>query len=367
MRIVSAIFGSLAAWFLLDAALFRTNFYPSVIEPDSTTGLLENVLRREQLAQRHYGDNMVVLTGDSRVAFLPRIANQPDASVGYTPTGYAFRLAGVAGSDARSEFYLLRDLDPTRRRYRALCIGVSDIDDSENDIADHADELSTLHYVIKRLRLSDVWDFTSSYHNTELQWEAFRGSLFKGLVYQKDLFAFLDHPAKRLAYVRQVHEGFESWSYDFVPEPHSLAGLQADWPSEQVTVPANFTPQQRAAVDYIVNHKPMPEHRLPEYRRLWFGRICDLYKGSRTKVIFFREPRSPIPFPPEWYIHSGTTIRDLAARQSNVMILDEHTLEYLERPENFGDAMHLNRAGVNEFSRKLSQEVAKLLGPANAL
>jgi hypothetical protein len=348
--------------FLLDAALFRTNFYPSILEPDSTTGLFENILRREKLAQRRYGDNLVVTIGDSRVAFLPRAAN---GGVTY-PTGYVFRSTGVAGSDARSQFYMLRDVDPTARRYRAICIGVEDIDDSEINLPDHAEDERTLHYVIKRLRLSDVWDFARSYHSLPLQWEAFRGALLKGLVYQPDIHAFLEHPKKRLDYIRLVHQGYESWTYDYIPEPESMGGLQVDWKTDKAVIPDSFTPGQRGAVEYLMSHKPMVNQRLSEFRRLWFGRTVERYRGSRTKIIFFRVARAPIPFPESWYVKSGTTIRDLAARQSNVLILNEHTFEYLERPELFKDAAHLNRAGVDLFSVKLSQEVAKVLGP-NAL
>jgi len=355
-RLVVAVLGSLAGVFLLDAAVFRTNFYPSILEPDSTAGLFENTLRRERLAQRHYGDNLVAAMGDSRVVFLPRVANAKDF-----PTGYAFRLVGFPGSDPRSQFYMLRDLDPTARRYRAIAIGVSDIDDSELDIADHADDDRTIHYVIKRLRLSDVWDYARSYHSLSMQWQALRGGLFKGLVYQTDILAFLSNPKKRLAFVRFVHEGFESWNYDYVPDADSLDGLQLDWVSGKLVVPDGFTAAQRAAVDYIVTHKPMLHQRLSEYRRLWFGRVADRYRGSRTKIIFFREPRGPFPIPAAWYLTSGTTIRDLAAHQANVLILDEHTFEYLERPEMFKDEMHLNRAGADLFSVKLSQEVAALL------
>src|ERR1022692_2044541 len=120
-RLVAAGLGSLLGLFLLDAGLFRTNLYPSILEPDSTTGLFENVLRREVLAQRRYGDNLVVTVSDSRLAFLPKTANDMTPS-----TGYAFRSAGVSGTDPCSWFYLLRDLDPSASRYRPIVIGVED-------------------------------------------------------------------------------------------------------------------------------------------------------------------------------------------------------------------------------------------------
>ena len=96
--------------FALDALLFRTGLYTSILEPDSSTGLFELVLRREQHAQSQYGRNLVVTLGDSRFAYYPRVANQHTAE-----TGFVFRQAGVAGTDARAWYYMLRDLDPHPR------------------------------------------------------------------------------------------------------------------------------------------------------------------------------------------------------------------------------------------------------------
>ena len=111
---------SLPSWVssVLDGLLFRTPFYPSILEPDSSTGVFELTLWREQQAQTRNGDNMVVTLGDSRFAYSPRLANELTAK-----TGYVFRHAGVAGTDVRSWYYMLRDLDPTARRIAPLCSG----------------------------------------------------------------------------------------------------------------------------------------------------------------------------------------------------------------------------------------------------
>src|SRR5262245_13567165 len=116
-----ALIVALALLFVLDALCFRTAFYPSILEPDSSAGLLELVLKREQRAQTRYGDNVIVTVGDSRFAYYPRVANELTAQ-----TGFVFRHAGVAGTDARAWYYLLRDLDPTRQRYHAIVLGLDD-------------------------------------------------------------------------------------------------------------------------------------------------------------------------------------------------------------------------------------------------
>ena len=83
--------------FALDGLLFRTPFYPSVLEMDSSTGGFELILWNEQRAQTQNGDNLVVTLGDSRFAYSPRLANELTAQ-----TGYVFRHAGVAGTDVRA-------------------------------------------------------------------------------------------------------------------------------------------------------------------------------------------------------------------------------------------------------------------------
>jgi hypothetical protein len=44
------------------------------------------------------------------------------------------------------------------------------------------------------------------------------------------------------------------------------------------------------------------------------------------------------------------------------MLANEHAFDSLERPELFKDALHLNRAGIAEFSPMLADEVSRLLG-----
>ena len=224
-RPLAVVILAVAGLVALDALLFRTGLYTSILEPDSSTGLFELVLRREQHAQSQYGHNLVVTLGDSRFAYYPRVANQQTAA-----TGFVFRRAGVAGTDARSWYYMLRDLDPTRERYRAIVLGVVDYDD-EDGAYDVGDDLATLHYVAARLRLSDIIPFTFSFQDPATRWNAFRGSLLKGIVFQRDILALLSHPAKRLADVKLTNRGYEEWTYGYVDTDKNVLGLKIDWPT----------------------------------------------------------------------------------------------------------------------------------------
>jgi len=348
---------ALTVLFGLDALVFRTNLYPQLLDPDSAAGTFELTLRREQQAQRLYGDNLVACLGDSRLGLSPRAAAQLTAQ-----TGYALRLAGVAGTDPRTWYYMLRDLDPSRRRYRALVFAVNDYDD-EDGKGDPAADIRLLHYAIKRLRLSDVPDFWRAFPPGLMQWEAFRGSLLKGLVYRADFQAFLADPMKRIRYVRLCNQGWPQWTWDYQESPRNMVGLRIDWTAWKAAFPPAADQNQRETVQNFLMYAPAPQTgRYAAFRRRWFGRIFDLYRDSPTRIIFVRLPRGPIPRPANLVHKQSASIREFA-RRPNVLLVPEHALDSLEHPEFYKDGMHLNREGVTRFSEMLALEVGALLGP----
>jgi hypothetical protein len=359
-RIALTLLLALVGMFGLDALLFRTHLYMSILEPDSSAGLLELILWREKRAQRTAGDNLVVTLGNSRMGYMPK-------GVDLRPrqTGYAVRTAVVPGSDPRSWYYLLRDLDPTARRYRAIVFGIDDYDD-EDRLSNLDDDIRALHYSIARLRLGDTIDFARSFHSRELQWEAFRGAVLKGIALQGDIQAFLAHPLKRIAYVRLCHQGWPDWTYDYVESSRNMVGLQVDWSTLTATYPPGMTEEQKGTVRSFLLHEPDPQTgRLAHYLRTWLGRTADRYRTSRTKIIFFRLPGGPIPRPEYLVKKRSSSIRELASRP-NVILANEHLFDCLAHPEFFKDAMHMNRDGVEKFSAMLADEVARILGPPGA-
>jgi hypothetical protein len=278
-RILAFVLGCVGV-FGLDALAFRTPWYWRFLQPDSTTGLFENVLWREQQAQKKYGDNLVVALGDSRLGFAPKLSNES-----MPPTGYVLRSAGVAGTGVRDWYYMLRDLDPSANRYRAIVFGMNSYDDE--DVAFHPDDdVRSLHYSIARLRVSDATDFARSFHSLPERWAALRGSLFKGVVYQTDLDEFLSNPKKRIRLVRFTRSGFEEWTYNYLGTEHSMAGLAIDWNILKAKFPADADANQRDTTEDFLLHPPQPQTgRLAAFRRQWFGRIFDRYRNSRTKIV----------------------------------------------------------------------------------
>ena len=354
MRPILAVLAAVAGVIALDALVFRSGLYTPFLEPDSSTGRFELILRREQVAQPWYGRNLVATLGDSRFAYYPRVANQQTAN-----TGFAFRHAGVAGTDARAWYYMLRDLDPARDAYRAIVIGVDDYDD-EDGAYDIGDDIATLHYVAARLRLSDVVPFSLSFEDRHARWEAFRGSLLKGTVFQRDMLALLSHPRKRLADIALDADGFEMWTYEYVETDRNVEGLKIDWTTFTATIPPGNAELADQMSRFIL-YRPQPQTgKRAAFRRKWFGQLVDRYRGTATRVVFVRLPRGPIPRPGTLVHKLSSSIREFAARPA-VLLVDEHAFDSLEKPELFRDGFHLNNTGCARFSVMLAQEVCKLL------
>ena len=270
---------------------------------------------------------------------------------------------GWRARNVRSWYYMLRDLDPTARRYRAVVFGVTDYDD-EDEFFTPDDDIRALHYAIARLRWSDVLGFALSFHSRSVQWEALRGASLKGIVYQNDLLAFLAKPAERIRRVRIERRDFDKWTYDYLETPRSMAGLQIDWSAWKVTFPPGLDQDQQDTVNGDLMRAPAPQTgRVAAFRRAWYGRILDRYRGSRTKIIFVRLPRGPIPRPAGLVRKKSATIREFASLP-NVLLCDEHAFDSLEHPELFRDGMHLNRAGVARFSPLLAEDISRMLGSA---
>jgi hypothetical protein len=257
---------------------------------------------------------------------------------------------------------MLRDTDPTARRYAAVAIPFNDYD--VPDVPDVLEErILDLNYLVGRLRVTDLAEFAGSYGKPPNRWTAFRGVLLRGMVYQRDFQEFLLHPAARLALVKLVSQDHGDWAYNFVPENHSLEGLRVDWAAKKIDYPPGLSESQRHAIADVLLRPDTPQTGASAaYYRYWLGRILEHYRDSGTKFIFLRLPRAPVirPNPPTPLPDSP--VRALASHPA-VVLLDEHRFDELERPELFGDALHLNGEGILRFSRILAEEARRVLGP----
>jgi hypothetical protein len=338
-----------------EGVLFHTDIYSNIVEPDSTTGFMELQLRNE-IRRPKPNHNQVLAVGHSRMALRPRVVNEEKPG-----TGYTFATIGLGGTTPRTWYYDLRAVDPEARNYAAILIPSDDY--NEPDSYDYQSERETdLHYLLARLELRDLLDFPWTYQDKKLQWQIVRGIVLKGTVYKRDFLEFLDHPLARIAKARYYASDSAGWYYGFGGEDKSLTGLQIDWRHKTIQFPAGVSVSDRQQIrEEVFPNLPPNQGRETAYLRYWYGRIVDRYRNSDTKLIFLRVPRAP-QSPPDAAPKPGSAIRQIAS-QPNVIVLDERLLNQLERPDLFLDGFHLNRKGMEQFSRILAAEVRRVLGP----
>ena len=338
-----------------EALLFHTSIYPSLLAPESTTGKMEIRLRDEQRRAKK-DHNQILGIGDSRMALVPRIANETSSE-----TGYTYASISLGGIMPRCWYYALRTADPTAHAYTAIVMSTNDYNEPDNP-EDVRDRESDLHYLGARLTLRDLPVFPWTYHDTGLQWIVVRDMLLKGLLYKRDFQVFLVNPVARIHDIREWDKNSVEWLNNFAAPEQSLDGLEIDWRHRTARFPDRFTPELRQNIIDSLLHAPYPQNGVfTEYLVESYARVLNYYRGSGTKLIFLRVPRAPVPLPDE-PPKLNSAVRRLA-REPNVVLLDEHLFDSLERPEFFHDAWHLNRVGLDRFSRILAVEIRKVLGP----
>ncbi len=155
------------------------------------------------------------------------------------------------------------------------------------------------------------------------------------------------------------------WYYGYGGVDESLAGLQIDWQHKTIKYPARVPEDRRQSIEGELFPTLPPDQGIETaYLRYWYGKIVDYYRGSGTKLIFMRVPRAPVS-PPDPAPKLNSAIRQIAS-EPNVIVLDERLFDQLEHADLFWDGWHMNRPGMEAFSRLLGAEVRRILGPAKS-
>lgn len=339
---------------VVEAAAFHTRFYANYLKPDSTAGSLLMILSLEE-NRKLDGTNQVVAVGDSRMGLRPRVTDRLVPETGCT-------LANIAtpGAHPRCWYYMLREVDPDRGRYAAVVVPVTELED--DDWGDYSAADEDLHYLVPLLRMSDAYDFSRSFPTWRLRWRAMRAIFLKGLSYNLDFQDLLSNYSSRAKGLQWAREELGRTRYAYKGPATSVTGLEVDWDAHKITQypPGATDGERKSLATQLLRPTAIYTGQRAIYRRLWFGRIIDYYRGSRTRVIFLRMPRGPVvrPYP---FSTTSSVVREFASR-GQAILLDEHTFDELERPEFFFDHMHLNESGCERFSAMLARSVGAALG-----
>jgi len=354
LRTALVLIFSLACYVAVENLIFNTSWYPKIVNPDSSTGRVELFLWNEH--KRPKTGPQVLTIGDSRMGFFTRYVNG-DANIGYT-----FGTIAVAGSTPRDWYYMFRDADPTRRQYAAIVLPVEDYDDAET-WENHTNRETDLHYMIARLRWSDIPEFAGSFQGATLKAAATLGVALKGSVYRADFQDLLTHRRQRLEFAHLARRESYGWYRDFLDTDDNVSGIQIDWTKHTLLIPpGHHEDEQRLFAEHLFSAEPPYTGRRSAYLSHWFNRIYDLYRGTGTRIIFFRLPRGPFPPPKQPPHNDHSSVRVLASK-AGVILDDEHAFDALERPELFKDPLHFNATGSAEFSKMLGKHIRELLGP----
>jgi hypothetical protein len=97
-------------------------------------------------------------------------------------------------------------------------------------------------------------------------------------------------------------------------------------------------------------------------QRDWIPRILNRYSKSLTAVVLTPVPRGPFAELPAFSVAQSATFPEVMG-QRTVFSLPEQTFEFLEKPDYYFDAFHLNAKGRQKFTETL---VSELLGRLRA-
>ena len=353
LRVARTLFLGIAAFLCVDGALFHSGLYVSILAPSSYAGRVWRITlpEKERLPS---GLKEVLVLGDSRIAegFSATLANELGSAA-----GLKFVSLAEPAASANTWYYMVREVDPTTRRYAAIVVPYG-IGYEPNS----ADPLR-ISMTAPLLRYGDCFHFASGFQRWSGRFRAFFACILRGSAYQDDVADLLAHPVARMRSIRQadkMHSGREYKGRDY-----DLIGTSYDATTGQVTFAPKLTEAQRLAFRKSLIQ---PSHADTEYslklQRDWIPRIMDRYSHSPTAIVLTPLPRGPF-LELAGFSRGYESVLPSSVIQRTSFSLPEHTFDFLDKPENYFDAFHLNAKGRQKFTETLVSEVLGRLRSAN--
>ena len=348
LHVARTFFLGITAFLCVDGALFHSGLYVSILAPSSYAGRVAKITQAEK-ERAPSGLKEVLVLGDSRIAegFSATLANELGS-----PAGLKFVSLAEPAASANTWYYMVREVDPTTRRYSAIVIpyGVGYEPNS-------ADPLR-ISMTAPLLGYGDCFHFASGFQRWSARFRAFTACILRGLAYQDDVVDLLEHPISRITslhgeaarmHSREVYKGRD---YD-------LVGTSYDSTTGHVTFAEKLTEAQRLAFrkSLIQPSQSDVEYSL-KLQREWIPRIIDRYSKSPTSIVLTPMPRGPFVELPG-FSRGYTSVLPISVIQKTTFSVPEHKFDFLEKPEYYFDAFHLNAKGRQRFTEAL---VSQLIG-----
>jgi hypothetical protein len=152
----------------------------------------------------------------------------------------------------------------------------------------------------------------------------------------------------------KTHSGREYKGRDY-----DLVGTSYDAATGQVTFAEKLTEAQRQAFrkSLIQPSESDTEYSL-KLQRDWIPRIMNRYSHSPTAIVLTPVPRGPFPGLAGFSRGYESVLPSSVIQRTRFSLLG-HTFDFLEQPEYYFDAFHLNAKGRQKFTETL---VSELLG-----
>ena len=344
-----------AIFICVDGVVFHTRLYTSILAPDSYAGRMAAITRAEK-NRPSSGLKEVLVLGDSRMAegFSSVVANKLSSLDGFKFVNLAEPASAVNIWD-----YMLREVDPTRRRYWAIVVPYG-IGFEPNS----ADPLR-ISMAAPLLRYEDCFNFASAFQRWSGRFRAFTACILRGSAFQSDVVDFLEHPIARIRSVQQEPRRLQARDV-YKGRDYDIAGTFYDPETGQVTFPPRLTEAQRDAIrDSLVKPSQSETQDFLRMQRDGIQRILNRYSASSTEIVLTPVPRGPFAGLP------GASMTFHAAfptvtTQRTVFSLPEQTFDFLEKPEYYFDGYHLNSKGRQRFTETLVTELVGRLRSANS-
>ena len=272
----------IAAFICVDGAIFHSGLYVSILAPSSYAGRVERITQAEK-ERAPSGLKEVLVLGDSRIAegFSANLANELGSAA-----GLKFVSLAEPAASANTWYYMVREVDPTKRRYSAIIIPYGLGYEPNN-----ADPLR-ISMTAPLLRYEDSFHFASGFQRWSGRFRAFIASILRGSAYQDDVVDLLAHPIARITNVRQADRTHSRSEYK--GRDYDLVGTSYDAATGQVMFAPKLTEAQRLAFrkSLIQPSQSDTEYSL-KLQRDWIPRIINRYADSPTAIVLTPLPRGP--------------------------------------------------------------------------
>ena len=346
---------SIAAFVFLDGVIFHSGLYVSILAPSSYAGRIAEITQAEK-DRAPSGLKEVLVLGDSRIAegFSTDLANE----LGSTG-GLKFVSLAEPAASANTWYYMVREVDPTTRRYSAIVIpyGVGYEPNS-------ADPLR-ISMTAPLLGYGDCFRFASGFQRWSGRFRAFTACILRGSAYQDDVVDLFEHPIARIRslhgeaariHSRQVYKGRD---YD-------LVGTSYDSMTGHITFAEKLTEAQRLAFrkSLIQPSQSDVEYSL-KLQREWIPRIINRYSKSPTSIVLTPVPRGPF-VELSGFSRGYVSVLPSSVIQRTTFSVPEQTFDFLEKPEYYFDAFHLNAKGRQRFTETLVSQLIERFQSADS-